>query len=609
MADLFQTNPESVESLLLDIENGKLALPEFQRDFIWEPENTARLLSSVIARYPAGSLLTWRPKAVVLEDRPIADAPPIPTQDGLPERLVLDGQQRLTALYRALRAKTEESYFLAIDELIDPVTYELRPTDSVNWDLAVVARELTAAERRGLKKKDAVEPEHWSLKWQHEHLRFPVTANFDDWMTDLVDGGASDEEKKRRRDTLRQVRDVYLQQLKEYRFPVTTLTDEATLAAVCTVFEKLNTNTVKLGPFEILTAKFFKDGVRLRRLWEDSLAEHSVLRDPSEENDHSGFSIDPYVILQTITLVVHRSPQQRAVLEKLTAKDVEENWATVVLALKRVIEWLRDNCGVIHRDLLPYQGILTPMTGAWLVREEMKGAAKGKALEKISQYFWASVFTMNFDQGGASQAERDYRDIVAWLRDEQRDGAPIVPEVLGQIRITADSLLSATVKKKALLKGLMALTVQAGARDFHKGQPLTPQIYVEEKVNSHHLYPKARLADADPDTQLDSGGYSPELILNRALIDAETNRRIGARKPSRYVADIREAEADVEGLFESHLVAVDALEADDYLAFLRRRLEDVVARIEELTGVDVVELTVPEAEADDQPAPTAGASG
>jgi hypothetical protein len=238
----------------------------------------------------------------------------------------------------------------------------------------------------------------------------------------------------------------------------------------------------------------------------------------------------------------------------------------------------------------------------------MKGAAKAKALEKISRYFWASVFTTNFDQGGASQAERDYRDLVAWLSDEERDGSPVLPEVIGQIRITADSLLFATVKKKALLKGLMALTVQAGAKDFHKGQPLSPQIYVEEKVNSHHLYPKARLADTDPDTRLESGGYSPELILNRALIDAETNRRVAARKPSRYVGDIREAEADVEAVFESHLVAVDALEADDYAAFLRRRLEDVVARIEALTGTEVVELTVPEAEADDQPALSVGAA-
>jgi len=205
----------------------------------------------------------------------------------------------------------------------------------------------------------------------------------------------------------------------------------------------------------------------------------------------------------------------------------------------------------------------------------------------------ASVFTTNFDQGGASQAERDYRDLVAWLQDESKDGNPVLPEVLSELPITADSLLAATVTKKALLKGVMALTVQAGGKDFHKGQPLTPQVYVEEKVNSHHLYPRARLVDTEPDTRLDAGGFSPELVLNRALIDAETNRRIGARKPSKYVKDIREAEADVEALLESHLIETAALEADDYPAFLNSRLAAVVAKIEELTGLDVVPLTEP----------------
>jgi uncharacterized protein with ParB-like and HNH nuclease domain len=58
MPALFRTNPEKISDLLSEIDKGKLVLPDFQRDFIWKPEQTARLLASVIARYPAGSLLT-----------------------------------------------------------------------------------------------------------------------------------------------------------------------------------------------------------------------------------------------------------------------------------------------------------------------------------------------------------------------------------------------------------------------------------------------------------------------------------------------------------------------------------------------------------------------
>ena len=72
------------------------------------------------------------------------------------------------------------------------------------------------------------------------------------------------------------------------------------------MFENLNTSSVKLGPFEILTAKFFKSGVRLRKLWEEAGTSTGCFATQSD-NDHSGFSIDPYLVLQIITLIVHKA--------------------------------------------------------------------------------------------------------------------------------------------------------------------------------------------------------------------------------------------------------------------------------------------------------------
>ncbi len=598
MAQLFQTHPEPVEDLLAEVEARKLALPEFQRNFKWEPERTAALLSSIMARYPAGSLLMWQPKEISLEVRAIADAPemPAPLEPGLPGRLVLDGQQRITALYRAIEGKTEETYFVALSEFIDEESFELREPDEINWDAAVVAMELSAAERKAL-KKDKIQPQHRTEEWQLERRLYPVGQRFDHWTDGLLDPIEDKDERKRRRDVLRDFETAYLDQLEEYQFPVTTLSDEASLGAVCNVFEKLNTNAVVLGPYEILTAKFFKNGTRLRQLWDDARQTHSVLRDPEVDKDQGGFAIDPYLVLQIVCLHVYGSPQKRVVTSKLRATDVDDHWGEVVLALKRVIEHLRDSQGVIHRDLLPYPAILVPMTGAWLVRAGLDPKKQAAALGKIDSYFWASVFTTNFDQGGASQAEKDYGDLVAWLNDEQRpDGSPRKPEALDTLQITADSLLAATVRKKALLKGVMALTVREGAKDFYKGQPLTQAVYIEEKVNSHHLFPKKRLSDGNASTRIDPGGYNAELVLNRALIDAKTNQRIGAKKPSAYVSGMRDDNDDVETLLSSHLIDAEVLESDEYPTFLMRRLEDLITAIEDVTGVTVTPLTTPEGE-------------
>jgi hypothetical protein len=594
---MFKTNPEEVQHLLSEIDRGALALPDFQRDFIWEAKNTARLLGSLLARYPAGALLTWSPGSHPLKERPFAGAPELQEASN---RLVLDGQQRLTALYRSIYGKGDERFFLEVSQFMDPATFQLRDQVDVVWEKAIYSWEPTKHDRKAI--ADGKTPEVDTDGWQIRTWRFPLQAlkakklgQFDDWIDLVVDALPEGKDARICRLSLRQVRDDYLSQLLGYEFPVITLSESASLRAVCQVFENLNTNAIRLGVFEILTAKFYPDEVDLRALWTKAKEDHAVLRDVEEDKDPEGFNIDPYLVLQAITLRMYRSPQQRAVLEKLTAEDVKTQWDQTTLALKRVVEHLRDNCGVIHRDLLPYQMLLVPLTAAWMERDQnIKSRAKAKALEKLMRYFWSSVFTQNFDQGGASQAEKDYGELIKWLHEETDHSTklPVLPEaVTDALPISADTLLSATVRKTALMRATMALTVAAGAKDFHTGQRLTPSLYVQQKVNSHHLYPKARLADADSKTGIDAGGFSSELILNRALIDAQTNRRIGAKRPEGYVEEIRDEGTDVDDIFESHLIDVKSLEGADYPTFLQSRLSLVAAEIEALTGKAVLPLS------------------
>ena len=56
MAD-FTTKPKGLFDLLEDIDEGKIQLPQFQRDFKWGQNKVKKLLNSIQAGYPAGSLL------------------------------------------------------------------------------------------------------------------------------------------------------------------------------------------------------------------------------------------------------------------------------------------------------------------------------------------------------------------------------------------------------------------------------------------------------------------------------------------------------------------------------------------------------------------------
>jgi len=94
----FQTNPISLSYLLGSIHQRRLALPDFQRDFVWMPRATEQLIESIARSFPAGSLLFYPFQPNTFKPRSVENAPAL---NGDPLELVLDGQQRLTSLYQA----------------------------------------------------------------------------------------------------------------------------------------------------------------------------------------------------------------------------------------------------------------------------------------------------------------------------------------------------------------------------------------------------------------------------------------------------------------------------------------------------------------------------
>jgi uncharacterized protein with ParB-like and HNH nuclease domain len=85
--------------------DGRLGIPEFQRDFKWDPRDTVSLLASIIKGYPIGSLLTWVPGSVEFGRRPVYLAPPLENSSAV--SLILDGQQRVTSLFLSFMYQNE----------------------------------------------------------------------------------------------------------------------------------------------------------------------------------------------------------------------------------------------------------------------------------------------------------------------------------------------------------------------------------------------------------------------------------------------------------------------------------------------------------------------
>lgn len=561
---IFQATPRQIDNLIHRIHDGSLTIPDFQRDFTWEPKRTQELIRSVMSRYPAGTLLFWAMGGDndAFGWRPVEGAP----NSGLsPQELILDGQQRLTCLYRALNGVGEERFYVSLSEVIDSDSGEVCAPSAIDFDKAIFWRDVNSKEA-SLLETDQIQFEQ-SIFPLHKH------REFDEWLDhyisyhqEVIDVDAT---KKR----YRKIRDQFLTPLKSYGFPVVTLPASTSIDAVCNVFETLNKTGKPLGAFELLTARFYPKDVKLRDLWNDALA----------ANDELGhFGIEPYSMMQAVALRARRSAQRSTVLVDVTAEDVQEHWESCVRGYVRVLDMLSSECGIISSKWLPYSMLLVPMAAVWEEVSQLKGPLKQAAIDRLKRYFWCSVFTSNFDQGANSQAGADYVKLSAWIIDEE---APS-PEALSELNISASVLASATTRRKAIYSGLLALSVQNGARDFHSGQKLTAERIRLDRIDSHHVFPKAYL------TAVASTGekaISSELALNRVLLDPGTNKIIGKNPPSSYVAKLQSAiigDAIVE-ILDSHLIdndATDALLKDDYNGFIDRRLDRVIEQIELVTG-------------------------
>lgn len=81
-----------IETLFAWIKSGEIAIPEIQRPFVWVPVKVRNLLDSLYNGYPVGYLIAWRNPDVKLKDGTLSSG----------KRILIDGQQRVTALMAAL---------------------------------------------------------------------------------------------------------------------------------------------------------------------------------------------------------------------------------------------------------------------------------------------------------------------------------------------------------------------------------------------------------------------------------------------------------------------------------------------------------------------------
>jgi hypothetical protein len=592
---------KDVQSIVEDANKGQLVLPAFQRDFMWPTSQVGKLLESLLNGYYINTLLT------LPVTRGSNDKVPFPTKkvegvSGEPDGsaqidMILDGQQRVTSIYYALTAPRD----LPLDNTKYPQLYCLRFAKAIKGqfdDDAVLWRRRDWSTSQRLVDND--------FEMQVDKGLIPFTAfkskqSFREWRREIsqfvkeneVELGQLEAGRPLARKDIDRVEDT-TEVFRNYDVPIIQMTGGTEASKVVQTFERINTQGLELGIFDILTARLWPDGIRLRNLWDEAVAEHDQLK---KYKDKVGVTTARERTLRTLALHRGQECSERS-LGELGAFEFENDWRAATEILSRTLAKAQTagpgGLGVSDRFGFPYGTILPPLANLIHIAETEGAYPDEKALRKVRRWYWASIFSQRYSGSSDTASFKDCNTVGEWLTNSGVEEPVSIREARQLIPIEID-LMSLT--QGGAYRGTMSMITRNNARDFGSLESVSVH-----EVDDHHIFPKSGLKDGEFGGQYDQP--ERDRILNRTIIQSRTNRfRYSNRRPSDYVSEMLQQcggskDRLQEEVLSDHFINDEALSAmlqDDYERFCEARREELQSAIERRTGLDL-DWTLNEAE-------------
>lgn len=581
--------PKSLDTelseLMREVSSGKEQLPEFQRGWTWDNDRIRGIIASLSQGYPMGAImrLEYGNENVRFKYRTIEGV----TVTGVtPEFLILDGQQRLTSMYRATCCKepvettTEKGkeikryYYLDIKKCLDESEDRVDAVIAVPGDRKV---------KINFDRDVVLDLSTRELEFEHE--MFPINIIFDsNAREDWADGYKEYHEyDKAFMEKYKQFRTQVIDTIVGYKLPVITLGKETPREAVCKVFENVNTGGVPLTVFELVTATFATYDFDLRKDWIEC---RDKIRGKGETlNTDVMEGVDETSFLTAITLYTTYLSDKMTTCKKkdvlaLNFEDYKKNRDILLEGYKMARKLLFQQYVFRKRDL-PYTTQLIPLSAICAVI----GTATFNlpSTQKIlAKWFWCGIMGEMYGGANETRYATDIEDVVAEIQGKDSQNRTI-----NAAYFSATRLLSLQTRNSAAYKGIMALVYREQCRDFMQGITMDIVKSMDESPDIHHIFPEAYCKKMG----LDKTKWNS--IVNKTPLLPASNRQIGGDAPSVYSGNImKKAEIDeVELRFriKSHLVNYDYLIADDFDHYFIARAKAILKVIEAAMGKTIAD--------------------
>lgn len=584
MTDLktcFKRVDYDLSNLLHYIDLGDIGLPDIQRPFVWSNAKVRDLFDSMYKGFPVGYLLFW-------ENGSVEGAKQIGAGDKqhqVPNRLIVDGQQRLTSLYAVFRGKKvlDADYKeRTIEVAFNPKTCRFEVADAaIRRDPDWIANISTLWSSRSSSRKlvnDYIE---------QASRKAPLTPEDEEIVAHNLD---------------------HLFDLQKYPFTALEIAPSVEEEQVADIFVRINSEGVKLNQADFILTL-------LSVFWDEGRAQleafcRSARRAPSPGEAASPFNHflepDPDQLLRVSVALGFGRGRLKSVYQVLRGKDPEtgefsptrrnEQFAVLaqaqahVLDLKHWHQFLSALIGAGFRsgEMISSQNALLYAYAFYLWGRVRFGIAEHKLQKAIGRWFFFASLKGRYTSSPETVMDADLNRIKGLENGDQflavLDGliaSELTPDYWA---ITLPADLATSSARNPQLFAYVASQNRLGANVLFSHKKISdlidPALKTKKKpLERHHLFPRAWL-----EAEVTREQTEINQMANYALLEWPENIDIGAKPPHEYVADIRTRFAGQDGQWSAMLVAHalplgwESMSYPVFLAERRKLMADIIRR-------------------------------
>ena len=565
---------QSLYNLIKDIKADKVVLPEFQRDFVWEISKTYDLFDSLVKDIFVGAIIYGipsfeiavrdidnRPKAAKGKRRSSLQVRTITLQeihkkqklDKSNFRLVLDGQQRITSIFRAIYG-IDTVWFIAKNESeLETTPFEKVELEELLYDFGGtqdshrISIKLSDVWQMDIENLDDDDVKEKYFKTSEYYINFCEAADFDE----------KSEFKK-----YRYLKKKLIELFKQEKLLSYYLLDMS-LEKFVTFFERSNTRGVQLNFIDILAAKLYTGNFNLKKKIEQF------------EKKYPNHTLVPELLVRAIAYI-KSSPKEihrNYILTELKAEDFITWWDKLCEYYKKSLDFLYENKFIISQDWMPYESMLIPLM-IFLI--ELQGdfhKMNQSQKEFLTFWYFNAAFSLRYS-GSSNERIIEDSTILTNIAKGKKITSISFFNKLTKIQILSQAdIYSFDKKVNAVYKGILNLINyhSGGLIDWNNDSKLS----LNSELEDHHIFPKAYLEQV---LGLDGENDFIDCVANRTLVPKKLNIKISDQKPSLYLNMIKEHNQNFDRTLENHLIPSELLKGEfdtDFIFFLEYRCDKI----------------------------------